>query len=401
MFSLRLGDPETRSDFSRTGRRCDVLVVGGGLTGCAAAYELAREGTDVLLVERGGLNAEASGRNAGGFHVQIQFEPFEVEGEDWARAWAPTIPMLIDAVEHWQGLAGELGTDLEVKLTGGILAAETAEQLSAIERKAEIEREAGLEVELLSRAELRRVAPYLSERMAGGLLCPVEGKANPLLATPAFARAAAAHGARFELGVEVLGIEQVPSGFRVETSGGPIQCERIVNCAGTEAGRIAGLVGVELPVESHPLQAHVTEPVAPVVRHLTYFAGERLTLKQAAIGSVLIGGGWPADVDESGRSVVSQESLRSNLRVAQHVVPALAQARLLRIWTGACNGTPDHRPILGELEGVSGFFVAVFPFLGFTAAPLLGKLAADLALGRPSPYPAAPFAAERFAAAAA
>ncbi len=401
MFSLRLGDPETRSDFSRTGRRCDVLVVGGGLTGSAAAFYLARAGVDVLLAERWDLNTEASGRNAGGFHVQIQFEPFEVEGEDWARAWAPTIPMLIDAVEHWQGLAGELGTDLEVKLTGGILAAETAEQLSAIERKAEIEREAGLEVELLSRAELRRVAPYLSERMAGGLLCPVEGKANPLLATPAFARAAAAHGARFELGVEVLGIEQVPSGFRVETSGGPIQCERIVNCAGTEAGRIAGLVGVELPVESHPLQAHVTEPVAPVVRHLTYFAGERLTLKQAAIGSVLIGGGWPADVDESGRSVVSQESLRSNLRVAQHVVPALAQARLLRIWTGACNGTPDHRPILGELEGVSGFFVAVFPFLGFTAAPLLGKLAADLALGRPSPYPAAPFAAERFAAAAA
>ena len=401
MFSLRLRNLELSSDSSRTARRCDVLVVGGGLTGTAAAFYLARAGADVLLAERWDLNTEASGRNAGGFHVQIQFEPFEVEGEDWARAWAPTIPMLIDAVELWQGLAYELGTDLEVKLTGGLLTAETEEQLRAIERKAEIEREAGLEVELLSRADLRRVAPYLSERMAGGLLCPVEGKANPLLATPAFARAAAAHGARLELGVEVLGIEQAPSGFRVETSGGPIECERIVNCAGTEAGRVAGLVGVELPVESHPLQAHVTEPVAPVVRHLIYFAGERLTLKQAAIGSVLIGGGWPADVDESGRSVVSQESLRSNLRVAQHVVPALAQARLLRIWTGACNGTPDHRPILGELEGVSGFFVAVFPFLGFTAAPLMGKLAADLALGRPSPYPAAPFAAERFAAAAA
>jgi sarcosine oxidase subunit beta len=177
-----------------------------------------------------------------------------------------------------------------------------------------------------------------------------------------------------------------------------IECERIVDCAGTEAGRISGLVGVDLPVESHLLQAHVTEPVAHLVEHLVYYTGARLTLKQAAVGSILIGGGWPAEVDEEGRAVVSRDSLLANLRVAQQVVPALAQARLLRVWTGACNGTPDHRPILGELESVPGFFVAVFPYLGFTAAPLLGKLVADLARGGRLPYPTAPFAAERFVA---
>jgi glycine/D-amino acid oxidase-like deaminating enzyme len=387
-------------DSSRTARRCNSLIVGGGLTGCAAAYYLAQAGVDVLLVDRYDLNTEASGRNAGGFHVQIQFEPFETEGEDWARAWAPTIPLLIEAVEVWQGLSAELGVDLEVKLTGGLLAAETDGQMRAVEQKAAIERSAGLEVELLSRDDLRRVAPYISHSMAGGLLCPLEGKANPLLATPAFGRAAQAHGARLELGVEVLAIERTASGFHVETSAGPVECERIIDCAGTAAGRISELVGVPLPVESHPLQAHVTEPVAPLVQHLVYFAGELLTIKQAAVGSVLIGGGWPADVDEqTGRLAVSEASLRSNLRVAQHVIPALAQARLLRIWTGACNGTPDHRPILGELDDVPGFFVAVFPFLGFTAAPLMGKLVADLALGRPSSHDLGPFVAARFAAA--
>ncbi len=381
---------------------CDVLVVGGGLTGSSAAYYLARAGEDVVLAERFDLNTEASGRNAGGFHVQIQFEPFTAEGEGWARGWVPTIPLLIDAVEHWQGLAAELGADLEVKLTGGLLAAETDEQMAAIERKAAIERSAGLDVRLLSREDLRRIAPYLSTALAGGLLCPLEGKANPLLATPAFARAAQRYGARLELGLEVLEIEQTPGGFRVGTSGGTIRCERIVNCAGTAAGRISELAGVELPVESHPLQAHVTEPVAPLVRHLVLFAGERLTVKQARVGSLLIGGGWPAAIDEgTGRLRVSEDSLRSNLRVAQQVIPALVKARLLRIWTGACNGTPDHRPILGELERVPGFFVAVFPFLGFTAAPLFGKLAAGLALGHPSPYDLTPFAAERFAAATA
>lgn len=400
MFSLRLGGPETRGDFSRMGRRVDTLVVGGGLTGCAAAYELARAGVDTLLVERGDLNTEASGRNAGGFHVQIQFEPFVVEGEEWARHWAPsTIPLLIGAVERWQELEAELGADLEVKLTGGLLAADTEADLAAIERKAAVERAAGLEVELLTAGDLRRVAPYLSEHMAGGLLCPVEGKANPLLATPAFARAARAHGARIAVGIELLEIEQTTSGFRVETSGGAIECEHILDCAGVAAGEISALVGVPLPVESWPLQAHVTEPVAPLLRHLVYFAGEPLTLKQAAAGSVLIGGGWPAKPDpETGKPTVSYESLHANLRVAQHVVPALARVRLLRVWTGICNGTPDHRPILGELEGVPGFFVAAFPYLGFTAAPLMGRLVADLARGLTVPYDLAPFGAARFAA---
>lgn len=401
MFSLRLREREDTADSSRIGRRCDVLVVGGGLTGTAAAYELARTGVDTLLVERADLNAEASGRNAGGFHVQIQFEPFVVEGEEWARAWAPsTIPLLIGAVERWQELEAELGTDLEVRLTGGLLAADTEVDLAAIERKAAVEREAGLEVELLTAGDLRRVAPYLSERMAGGLLCPFEGKANPLLATPAFARAAQAHGARVAVGIELLEIEQTSSGFRVETSGGLIECERIVDCAGVAAGEISALVGVPLPVESWPLQAHVTEPVAPLVRHLVYFAGERLTLKQAAVGSVLIGGGWPSKPDpETGKPAVSYNSLHANLRVAQHVVPALARVRLLRVWTGICNGTPDQRPILGELEDVPGFFVAAFPFLGFTAAPLMGRLVADLACGRTVPYDLVPCSPARFTAA--
>ena len=380
------------------GRRCDTLVVGGGLTGCAAAYYLAKAGVDVLLAERHDLNAEASGRSAGGFHVQIQFEPFAVEGETWARAWAPTIPILIDAVEQWRSLEAELGVDLEVKLTGGLLVAETDAQMRLIERKAAIDRAAGLELELLSREDILRAAPYVSAGMVGGLLVPSEGKANPLIATPAFARAAQAHGARLAVGVDVLAVEQTPSGFRVETSSGPIECEVIVNCAGTAAGRISGLVGVELPVESHPLQAQVTEPVAPLVQHLISFAGERLTAKQASAGSILIGGGWPAVVAQgTGQLVVSEDSLRANLRVAQHVIPALAQIRLLRVWTGTCNGTPDHLPILGELEGVPGFFVGVFPFVGFTAAPLTGKLVAELVLGRPPPYDLAPFAAARFA----
>ena len=378
------------------------VVVGGGLTGCAAAYELARAGVDVLLIERGSLNSEASGRNAGGFHVQIQFEPFVVEGEQWARSWAPaTIPLLIDSVERWRELPGELGVDLEVKLTGGLLAADTEADLAAVERKAAIEtrgRPRGGD------AHGRRSPPRRALSLARNDRRPAlsaRGQGEPTPRDPRARARRRAHGARLALGVELHAIEQRPSGFRLETSAGAIECERILDCAGTAAGDVSALVGVPLPVESWPLQAHVTEPVVPLLRHLVYFAGERLTLKQAAAGSILIGGGWPSEEDSAtGAPDISLESLHANLRVAQHVVPALARVRLLRVWTGVCNGTPDHRPILGELEGVPGFFVAAFPYLGFTAAPLLGRLVADLSRGLAVPYDLEPFAAARFDVAA-
>src|SRR5438093_9094182 len=198
----------------------DVLVVGGGVTGCAAAYYLTQAGADVTLVERYDLNTQASGRNAGGLHGQIQHEAFLALGEEWAREWGLTLSLLRDSIDLWRVLPAELGADLEVDVCGGLLVAATDAQLRDIERKAAIERSFGVGVELLSRDDLQRVAPYVSERMAGALLCEVEGKANPLLATPALARAAANLGARLLLETEVRSVERTRTGFAVETSAG-------------------------------------------------------------------------------------------------------------------------------------------------------------------------------------
>ena len=103
--------------------------------------------------------------------------------------------------------------DLEAAILGGILVAETEQQLRDVERKVAIEREQGLDVELLDAADLQRIAPYVSDAMVGGELCRSEGKANPLLAGPALARAAERHGARILPHTEVLGLEQVNGGF--------------------------------------------------------------------------------------------------------------------------------------------------------------------------------------------
>ena len=237
------------------------------------------------------------------------------------------------SIRLWQGLEAELGAELELSLDGGLLVAETAAQMAAVARKAAIERAQGLPVELLGQRDLRRLAPYLSPRMIGAAFCPIEGKANPLAVAPAFARAAVRHGARLALGTEVLAIDRDGQGFVATTDQGPIAAGRIVDCAGAAAGRIAAMVGVTLAIEAHPIQVNVTEPTAPLIPHLVYFAGERLTLKQARSGAFLIGGGWPARLDPaSGRLAVDQASVPPNLQAALHVgagtAPGAAAAHL-------------------------------------------------------------------------
>ena len=376
----------------------DVLVIGGGVTGTAAAYYLARAGVQVALVERHDLNTQASGRNAGGLHGQIQYDPFVELGEDWAHSFGPSLALLRESIELWQALERELAADLEVNVCGGVIVAESDEQLGVLERKAAVDRAHGGAVELLGHDELRRVAPYVSSRMAGGLLCTLEGKANPLLAAPALARAARAHGATLVPHTEVREIDVTRLGFRVVTSTGTIECSRVLDCAGAEAGDVAALVGEPFPVERHPIQVCATEALPPLVSHLLYFAGGLLTLKQAKHGSLLIGGGWPARVGAPGRLAVDVDSLGSNLRLAVDVVPQVADAEVLRGWPGICPGLPDQRPVLGELAGVPGFVVAMFPFLGFGAGPVLGRIAAALARGEEPGHDLAPFTPARLAA---
>jgi sarcosine oxidase subunit beta len=374
---------------------CDVLVVGGGITGAATALRLAQAGADVVLVERHDLNTQGSGYNAGSLHAQIQHEPFLHKGEAWARAYAPATAFLLESTRLWQTLGDELETDLEVAILGGILVAETESQLRDIERKVRIEREQGLDVELLAASDLQRIAPYISDRMLGGELCQGEGKANPLLATPALARAAKAHGARLLVRTALVGLERTGERFTAHTSAGMIDAGRVVSCGGIDAGHVTGLLGVELPVVGYPIQASVTEPVAPLVTHLLYFAGDMLTLKQARVGSLLIGGGWPARLAPDGSPVVDPDSLRANLALAEAVVPAVSEARLLRTWAGFVNGVEDWLPIIGEIERVPGLYVGVFPYMGFTAGPLMGRVLADLVLGR-SERDLAPFSPTRF-----
>ena len=380
------------------GMKTDILIIGGGLLGAATAYFLSREGAEVLLVEQFELNTKASGANAGSIHIQIPHPEFLSQGEEWARNFAPAIPLMLESAKLWAGLGEEIGSDLEVSTTGGLLVAHTEAQIRDISRKAAIERRHGADVSLLSREDVLAIAPYISDDAVGGAFCSQEGKANPLLATHALAAAATRHGATILRNTEVSALEETADGFSATTNAGTIRCKRVVNSAGADAGRIAEMLGLSLPIEGHPIQVTVTERTAPIVPHLVYAASEKLTLKQTRDGTVLIGGGWPALRDETtGRLRLNFQSLRQNLRTAMAVVPALRDINVVRSWPAVVNGTADWKPILGEVPGHSGFFMNMFPWMGFTAGPISAFIVAELILGRKPAFDISHFSALRYA----
>jgi glycine/D-amino acid oxidase-like deaminating enzyme len=195
-----------------------------------------------------------------------------------------------------------------------------------------------------------------------------------------------------ESGVGPAAIVRTGAEYAVRTSRAGYRARRIVIAAGMHSGELAGMLGAELGIEAFPIQVSVTEPATDLIRHLVYCAGEKLTMKQTRVGSILIGGGWPARLDPSGRPVVDIASLAANLRVACEVVPAIGGLSLVRSWAAYVNGTADWLPIIGELPGAPGVFINYVPWMGFTGGPAAARGVADLLQGR-APVMDVPFSA--------
>lgn len=374
----------------------EVIIIGGGIAGCSTAWHLASDGIDVLLLERGELNSGASGANAGSLHAQIQHEPYVDHGAEWARNFLPALPFYRFSIDTWQRVERELGVDLEFSRDGGIIVASSEDQMRHIEIKSGLEQAAGLGTELLDREGVRAIAPYISENILGGALCPLEGKANPLLAAPAFAAGAESRGATIRCHCEVTEVRRDGDDYAVVTNQGEYRAPKIINAAGTNAGNIAALMGLQLDIQAFPIQLTVTEPVEKLISHLVYSAENMLTLKQSRAGTILVGGGWPATIDRRGYPQVCAESLSRNLALAMQVVPQLADVLVVRSWAAVVNGTDSWLPILGELKASPGCFIHHVPWMGFTGGPGGARIITSLVKGEEPPvdFDIRPFAPE-------
>ncbi len=391
----------------------DVVVIGGGLIGCATASYLAAAGARVALLERGQINQGASGQNAGSLHFQLEhrlIQNLDVQ----QRELEFYVGLARLSIADWKAMQSMLDGDIQLAMHGGLMVAENTEQSALLERKSRIEQSQGLGVDLLDGNQARRLAPYLADTVVAALHCPDEGHCNPRLLTPAFARKARNAGAEIRTGTTVRAIERDTAGWRVTVQQAnaashsttdaveSIRCSQILNAAGAGAPAVAAMAHLHLPLFAVGLTMNATEKVQPVVTHLIQHVGRKLSLKQTDDGNLLIGGGWGAQLrqnqgrwsqDES--PLLRLDSVTGNLRTAAEVVPLVKSLRLIRSWTGTTCITADQLPVLGEVAQVPGFFVAAGGS-GFTYGPTYARLMSELMLTGQSSYPLQPFSPARF-----
>lgn len=343
-------------------RTAEILVVGAGAIGSFAALGLARAGLPVTVLERKVPGVEASGTNAGSLGVQNK--PVRLTG------------LALRAITAWERLDAETGLETGYHRTGGFRVAETAAGVARLLELATAQAAAGAPIEHISGDEARARAPYLSATVLAANYCSADGHNNALTAAAGAARAAQQAGAHLIQGVEVTGIAKKAGGtFLVETSHGPISCSWLILTAGIWGRDFLVRAGVALPVVLRNNQMMVTERSPPLLDHVVFHVDGHLTLKQVyPAASCLVGGGWPGAGDfRAHRTETLLASTLGNAALAVRIVPALANLRVLRSWSGFDWRTSDQMPVIGEVLGWDGLFVCTSCFGGYTLSPLLGQ----------------------------
>ena len=183
-------------------------------------------------------------------------------------------------------------------------------------------------------------------------------------------------------------IAQNTTGFALNTPQGEITASRILMATGAWLKPTAAMLGVDLPVNARINTVSVTERLKPLTSTVIGHATGLLTMKQKTNGTVLIGGGWQGrGTPQEGRGQVTAGSLQPNLALAQFALPALANARIMRSWTGFEANVPDFYPLVGSLPGVEGAFVLGCVRGGYTIGPYISKLMGDFILDREPELP--------------
>ena len=369
--------------------RYDVVVVGGGVHGLSTAYYLGKMGvTNVAVLDKGYLGGGASARTT----AILRANYLTPEG----------IPFFHESLKLYQGLAQELDYNLLFSQTGRLELGHTDSAVYGLRMRAEFNQVLGVDSRLIGPQEVKELVPALDLR---------EGKPLPVLAALyhppggvirhdavvwGYARGADRLGIELHPFTEVTGIARENGRIAgVETSAGRISTDTVVSATAGWSSIVAGMVGLQLPITTHPLQAFVTEPLKPFLGKVISSANLHLYAYQTERGEVVVGGAVDPYPTYSQRSTLQMlEELAVN---AVALIPPLRSVKVLRQWSGLCDMSPDYAPILGKVEGIEGFILSCgWGTWGFKAAPVAGRSIAELVATGKTPPLIQPFALSRF-----
>ncbi len=344
--------------------RYDAVIIGGGGHGLAAAYYLAAKFgiTNVAVLEKSWIGSGNAGRNTTTIRSNY-LQPGNIPFYEWS-------------LKLWEGLEQELNYNVMVSQRGVLGVFHSDGQRDAYARRGNAMRMHGADSELLDRAAVRRLTPYLDFDNArfpilGGLLQKRAGTARHDAVVWGYARAADRLGVDIVQNCEVTGIRQEAGAVvGVETTRGFIASPKVGLSVAGSSSRVASLAGLRLPIESHVLQAFVTEAVKPVLDPVIAYGAGHFYICQSDKGGLVFGG----DIDG-----YNSYAARGNLPVFENVaecgmamMPLIGRVRILRHWGGIADMTMDGSPIIDRTP-VSGLYLnAGWCYGGFKATPAAG-----------------------------
>jgi methylglutamate dehydrogenase subunit A len=343
----------------------DVVIVGGGGHGLATAYYLAaRHGiTKVAVLERGYLGSGNVGRNTTLVRSNYQ------------------LPGNTEFFEHslklWEGLSHELNFNVMLSQRGQLVLAHGPSQLDVLARKGNTMRLNGIDAELMERKEIERFLPFLDYSkhsrfpIYGGLFQQRAGTVRHDAVAWGYARAADRLGVDIIENCEVTGF--LRDGDRitgVETTRGTIGAGRTAVSVAGHSSQVMALLGLRLPIESHLLQAFVTEPIKPFLDCVISFGAELFYISQSDKGGMVFGGHIDGFNSYTQRGQFPKVQTVAECAVA--LIPAMSRLRLLRHWAGIQDMTPDGSPFIGRAPFRDLYLNAGWCYQGFKATPATG-----------------------------
>jgi glycine/D-amino acid oxidase-like deaminating enzyme len=360
---------------NRKSVECDYVVIGGGIVGGCIAYYLSRNNKEVICIDSGEFSGSNS--NAGSIHVQLQSRNFRLNPH-LIDNLLENLPFYKEAVNAWDRLRLMLDVDFDLRVNGGLMVADNEEQMEFLYKKCQKEKAAGLDVEIMDSNKIKKIYPFLSNKVVGAEFCAHEGKLNPLVANKSLQEASIRSGVKIMKCETVSHIELKNNEYLINTNLRDYICEKVVIAAGSGSGKLANFLNINIPTIAEPLHMNVTEKVSMFIPILIQHAERSITLKQISSGNIIIGGGWPARIEEGTNKLqIKKESLLGNLTTAVNLVPSIGKLRLYRTW-GGINPITDGNSVLGEINGHRNVFFAIPGDAGYTLGPLCAEIVVDL-----------------------
>lgn len=369
----------------------DVIIVGGGVVGCAAAYYLTQKGIrNVIVLEASdSIGHGGSSRNGGGVRQS---------GRD-----VRELPYAMYAVQNmWPTLSEELGVDVEYYQKGNLRLGKTEAHMKKLQNLASNAQAAGLDVRMVDGKEVKEICPYLSDEIIGASWCPTDGHANPLMTTLAYYKRGLELGVRYVTGAPVRELQKVKGKVRrvVLENGDVFEGENVIVAAGYESRYITRTVGIDIPMTRYFEEALVTEMQPHMFDIMLGTADADFYGHQSKHGSFVFGSesGLEEAVDMApADQKTSSLTLSAGCRAIMGYVPLLKDAKVVRSWGGWLDMCYDQVPVISTVEEVPGLLIACgFTGHGFGTAPSVGLMLAQMVIGEDTAVDISPLRYDRF-----